>query len=63
MLLDVSIETSRRSLETSRPRIISADISHAGHCKVLVRMPLVTFSSNKHLTIIEKISSMLKRVG
>jgi DDE superfamily endonuclease len=42
MLLDVSIETSRRSLETSRPRIISADISHAGHCKVLVRMPLVT---------------------
>jgi hypothetical protein len=42
MLLDVSIETSRRSLETSRPSIISADISHVGHCNVLVRTPLVT---------------------
>jgi hypothetical protein len=44
MLLDVSIETSRRSLETSRPSTIAADISHAGHCKVLVRTPLVTIA-------------------
>jgi hypothetical protein len=46
MLLDVSIEISRRCPETSRPSTISANISHAGHCNVHVRTPLLLHIEN-----------------
>jgi hypothetical protein len=53
MLLDVSIETSRVILVTSRPSTISADISLTGHCKVLLRTPLVLFN-NRLLQLCDK---------